>query len=591
MAEETKSLGKYEIVSELGRGGMGVVFKAWEESLQRFVAIKMLGDQLTNDENLVARFLREARSVADLNHPNIVQVFAVDTHEGRPYFAMEFVEGESLTELIRTSRKVEPERALTLLKEVASGLSAAHDKGVVHRDIKPDNIMLTRHGGVKVVDFGVARVDDPNTRLTATGMAVGTPNYISPEVCLGMEVDKRSDLFSMGIVFYEMLTGETPFNADSPLEMMTNVVKAEVPDITKLNPAIDQGLRAILYHLLEKNPDYRYQDFHEVIADIEAYRAGKSLPFAARASSQPTMKVDTGEVARVAGQAQSDASPASGSRVPLAAGLIAVALLAGAGGWYFFAPGEAPQPVADDGAPVIDPNASTAAADGADTEDTATDSETDESAGQVADTGAADDRQGDPAPVAGDDSAEQLADAAPSGDAAPPAGDAAAPEKSAAAASRPELPFAPDYTDPQLVVVVDGDPAVAGAFEAALEGALTGENYAVLNEHFFDGFRQGADIATLGKITTSNGGDVVVVGSIRTTGSRDLEYYGRREQLTVATLQVTAMLPAERRNLGTPWQSSLEYTAANAAEKSRDAATPIARELIERLNALKASQQ
>ena len=335
MAQEKKSIGKYEIVSELGRGGMGVVFKAWEESLQRFVAIKMLGDQLTDDENLVARFLREARSVADLNHPNIVQVFAVDTHEGRPYFAMEFVEGESLSELIRTSNKIDPKRALTLVKEVASGLSAAHDKGVVHRDIKPDNIMLTKHGGVKVVDFGVARVEDPNTKLTATGMAVGTPNYISPEVCLGLDVDQRSDLFSMGIVFYEMLTGETPFNADSPLEMMTNVVKAEVPDISGLNPDIDAGLRKILYHMLEKKPDYRYQDFHQVLKDIEAYNAGKPLPYASKASSQPTMKVDTREVEQATGGAPPIEYAGRSSRMPLAIVLALVAVGAAAGGlWY-----------------------------------------------------------------------------------------------------------------------------------------------------------------------------------------------------------------------------------------------------------------
>ena len=198
MGEQTTTIGKYEIVAELGRGGMGVVYKAWEESLQRFVAIKMLGDQLINDENLVARFLREARSVADLNHPNLVQVFAVDTHEGRPYFVMEFVEGESLKELIRTSERIHPKRALTLVKEVATGLSVAHDKGVVHRDIKPDNIMLTKHGGVKVVDFGIARVDDQFTKLTQSGMAIGTPKYFSPEVCKGLGVDKRTDIFSMG---------------------------------------------------------------------------------------------------------------------------------------------------------------------------------------------------------------------------------------------------------------------------------------------------------------------------------------------------------------------------------------------------------
>jgi len=599
MGDERTTIGKYEIVSELGRGGMGVVFKAWEESLQRFVAIKMLGDQLTNDENLVARFLREARAVADLNHPNIVQVFSVDKHEGRPYFAMEFVEGESLTELIRTSNKIEPSRALTLLKEVAHGMSAAHDKGVVHRDIKPDNIMLTRHGGVKVVDFGVARVEDPNTKLTATGMAVGTPNYISPEVCLGLEVDQRSDLFSMGVVLYEMLTGETPFDADSPLEMMTNVVQAEVPDVGTLCPSIDDGLRSILYHLLEKKPEYRYQDFHQVLQDIEAYKAGKPLPHAGKASSRPTMKVDTGELTRATGNARPGREQ-SAKPWALAAGLLLAAVVAGAAGWQFLGPGFGfgDEDAAADREPMLDVELS-----GMDSPDTPLADTEERNTDADGHDGNRDNAVSDGEPVAGgDDGMDNAAEDDNSQTAvAVTVDDMPKPEPvadthtdtppSSGGTARPPPPAPPDYSDPQLVVVVNGDPAVSGAIESTLESALSGAGIAVLNEQFFDGYRSGLDIASLARLATDNESNVVVVADVRSTGTRQLEYFGRQQEQTLATLQVTAILPAEKRNLGAPWQTNLAYTGINADEQGRDAAAVIARDLIVRLDELKASQR
>lgn len=271
----SKHIGNYEIVSELGRGGMGVVYKAREESLQRFVAIKMLGNQLVDNESVALRFMREARAVADLNHPNLVQVFRVDRHEDQPYFVMEYVEGESLKCLIQRENKMQPLRALQILKEVAAGLAAAHDKGVIHRDIKPENIMLTKYGGVKVVDFGIARVEEPGTRLTTTGIGLGTPSYLSPEVCLSQDVDQRSDIFSLGVVLFEMLTGDTPFKSDSPFELMTKVVEARMPDIKALNPNVDDGAKQILAKMIAKRPKLRYQNCNELISDIEDYRSGR----------------------------------------------------------------------------------------------------------------------------------------------------------------------------------------------------------------------------------------------------------------------------------------------------------------------------
>jgi predicted Ser/Thr protein kinase len=312
-----KMIGDYEIISELGRGGMGVVYMAREESLQRNVAIKMLGNQLLNDEAVAERFMREARVVADLNHPNLVQVFRVDRHEDQPYFVMEFVEGDSLKALIQRERQMQPTRALKILEEVASGLAAAHDKGVIHRDIKPENIMLTKYGGVKVVDFGIARDENADTRLTTTGMGLGTPNYLSPEVCLSQEVDQRSDIFSLGVVLFEMLTGDTPFKSDSPFEMMTKVVEAKIPDIKALNPNVDEGVKKILAKMIAKRPKKRYQHCNELISDIEDYRAGREPRWAKDVILDEA--VETGAAASTSGSTSAiDDAPTVAATTPVA---------------------------------------------------------------------------------------------------------------------------------------------------------------------------------------------------------------------------------------------------------------------------------
>jgi serine/threonine-protein kinase len=580
---EKQTIGRYEIVSELGRGGMGVVFKAWEESLQRFVAIKMLGDQLTNDQSLVARFLREARAVADLNHPNVVQVFTVDTHEGRPYFAMEYVEGESLTELIRTARRIDPNRALRLLREVATGLGAAHDKGVVHRDIKPDNIMLTKHGGVKVVDFGVAKIDDPNTKLTATGIAVGTPNYVSPEVCLGLEIDNRSDLFSLGVVFYEMLTGDTPFNADSPLEMLTKVAHADIPDITAINPQIDARIRMILNHLLEKKPEHRYQDAHQLLKDIESFNSGTNPAFALEARDKPTMQVSnlkTRKTSETTGDffpVTKEAGPGKATWWVIAAVLILGVALAGT--WMTMdrsAP--AVEEVAEQrdsaGSPVpTEPEVATEPAA----------QETEENTGDVAD--AAPDVTNTDNGETGD-ADDSVASAAP--DKAPQT-QVDKPTPVVVREPAPQ-PAPPDLREPRLVVLANGDPAVSRTVESVLENALQAAGYSVLDEQFIGGLSAGADLASLRSAILADGGNILVLADIVQTGQRSLKYAGRSDTQVIASLEVRAVLLEDRRNLGAPWTQSMQYVALNAGEQARTGTEPIAKELVVRLRELVAAQ-
>ncbi|MCD4749236.1 MAG: protein kinase [Thermoanaerobaculales bacterium] len=264
-------IGHYRIVSELGRGGMGVVYKAHEESLNRFVALKVLGDHLAEDLDYVERFQREARSAAALTHPNIVQVYRVDEDNGRHYFAMEYVSGTSIQRMIKTQGKLDPVAATHLILQASSGLGAAHEHGVIHRDIKPANLMVDDRGLVKIADFGLALLAGAATRLTATGMFMGTPGYLSPEQCLDEEPDQRTDIYSLGVTFYEMLTGKIPFTADSPLALLRCIMEVEPKDVRELNPNVPEEIRAILRKMMAKNRSDRYANCGELITDLQAF--------------------------------------------------------------------------------------------------------------------------------------------------------------------------------------------------------------------------------------------------------------------------------------------------------------------------------
>ncbi len=288
-------LGHYEIVAELGRGGMGVVYKGFEPALNRFVAIKELSPSLAHDPQLVERFLREARSMAALNDPHIIQIYFIGQENGQPFFVMEFVEGDSLSGLLKREGRLQPEVALKILHQTAQGLATAHDAGVIHRDIKPGNLMLSSRGQVKIADFGIAlATQDFSKKLTSTGEFVGTPGYLSPEVCLGKPVDQRSDVFSLGIVLFEMLSGKTPFSDESPLGLMLEVVKADIPDVRQLNDAVDSQAAAILAKMLAKDPPDRFQNCHDLAAALQAHplvaqTGALKLPTARAAISDATV--------------------------------------------------------------------------------------------------------------------------------------------------------------------------------------------------------------------------------------------------------------------------------------------------------------
>jgi eukaryotic-like serine/threonine-protein kinase len=276
--------GRYELDGIVGRGGMAEVFRARDIRLDRVVGVKTLRDDLARDQTFQARFRREAQSAASLNHPSIVAVY--DTGEDMvgntpvPYIVMEFVDGRTLRDLLRDDRRLLPERALEITDGVLRALDYSHRNGIVHRDIKPGNVMLTRTGEVKVMDFGIARaVADSQMTMTQTAQVIGTAQYLSPEQARGERVDARSDLYSTGCLLYELLTGRPPFTGDSPVAIAYQHVKEEPVPPSQVDPEVPAWADAIVLKAMRKDPADRYQSAGEMRNDIQ--RALSGAPIAA----------------------------------------------------------------------------------------------------------------------------------------------------------------------------------------------------------------------------------------------------------------------------------------------------------------------
>ncbi len=264
-------LGKrYKILSKLGSGGMAEVYKAHCQILNRTVAIKVLRPQFASNEEFVERFRREAQAAAGLSHPNIVSIYDVGKDEEHYYIVMEYVSGTSLKEAISRSGHLSPQRAARITWQILAALQHAHENGIVHRDIKPHNVMVTSAERVKVTDFGIARALCAST-LTDTGTIIGTVNYFSPEQARGEAVEAQSDIYSSGVVLYEMLTGTVPFKGESPISIALQHLETSVTPPTELNAAIPKGLERIVLRALEKNPSRRYQDARHMMRALEPY--------------------------------------------------------------------------------------------------------------------------------------------------------------------------------------------------------------------------------------------------------------------------------------------------------------------------------
>src|SRR5271155_1984414 len=319
-------LGPYEIVAPIGAGGMGEVYRAKDTRLGRDVAIKVLPEGFAKDADRLRRFEQEARTVATLNHPNILAIHDIGEHNGAPFLVSELLEGRSLREELNNGA-LPLRRAVEYGTQIAQGLAAAHDKGIVHRDLKPENIFVTQDGRVKILDFGLAKLVKPEAAPgdgatleavpgTSMGVVLGTVGYMSPEQVKGEAADARSDIFALGTILYEMLSGERAFRRDTSAETMTAILKEDPPELTTSGKPISPALERIVRRCLEKKPQQRFQSARDLAFNLEGISGNTST------SAAQVIPASAGKLPRK-------------RLVPLAAGLLLL-FVGAAGGWLLF---------------------------------------------------------------------------------------------------------------------------------------------------------------------------------------------------------------------------------------------------------------
>ncbi len=292
-------LGPYEIIAPLGAGGMGEVYRARDPQLGRDVAIKILPVFLSRDRDRLRRFEQEARAAAALNHPNILAVYQFGSHDGAPYLVSELLEGHTLREVL-VRGPVQPRKAVDYAVQVAHGLAAAHEKGIVHRDLKPENLFLTKDGRIKILDFGLAKVIEPPkpagpttptmTEGTEPGLVLGTAGYMAPEQVRGEVADGRADLFALGAILHEMLTGKRAFHKSTAAETMTAILHEEPPSISQIVATVPPALQKVAHRCLEKSPQQRFHSASDLAFALEALSDSGSAPSAVSTSQQPTIR-------------------------------------------------------------------------------------------------------------------------------------------------------------------------------------------------------------------------------------------------------------------------------------------------------------
>lgn len=568
-AEATQKIGHYEVVAELGRGGMGTVYRGYESSLNRYVAIKVLASHLADDESLVGRFSREAKSVAALNHPNVVHIYYTGEQDGLPYFVMECIEGETLADLVRDKGTLTSKEAAGILMQAAKGLASAHDRGIIHRDVKPSNLMIDPSGTVKITDFGIALARDIGDKLTTTGQFVGTTGYVSPEVFQGRTVDSRSDIFSLGVVLFEMLAGVKPFDDDSPMGLMLQVVEKPAPDIRELNPSVDQRLQAILKRMIEKSPDDRYQTCHELVEDLAHYLA-----------NEPLGQEASGEAATASRKSSVIVWPV----------LLLLCLGVGAAGFTWRQPllswvsGSQPAAPVDVGA--SEPNTPESTDIAATQGDAAAEPAIRSNSGEVAsgDVKAADVETGnlatgdlevgdtgvvdvDGGSVLGSNTSE-----APLNKTLPAQ---AKPMDVAMQAERTKAAPVTAPVEAAVVVAARGDASLVGPLRLRVDDAMRAESLPVLDPAFVRGAQQELqaqqpDLSFLKDNLLDAGGRYLVLITATALDAESIEYYGQYDTLHTAQLEMVLYDLSQTRSLGR-WSEQVSYTNLNAAEKTEQA--------------------
>ncbi|AET70130.1 protein kinase family protein with PASTA domain [Desulfosporosinus orientis DSM 765] len=268
--------GRYEVLERIGAGGMAIVYKAKDLLLNRVVTIKVLREQFVTDEDFIRRFRREAQSAASLSHPNIVSIYDVGKDGDTEYIVMEYVEGRNLKEIIREYAPLSTDQAINLARQITGAIQNAHENHIIHRDIKPHNILVTAEGNVKVTDFGIARAVSSAT-VTHTGDIVGSVHYLSPEQAKGIQSNERSDIYSLGIVLYELLTGKVPYDGETPIAIALKHLQQDPEPPSRLNPRISKDFEAVIMRAISKSPEQRYSSAKELLEDLNNIQTGRPI--------------------------------------------------------------------------------------------------------------------------------------------------------------------------------------------------------------------------------------------------------------------------------------------------------------------------
>src|ERR1700728_1314404 len=324
---------RYQLNHLIALGGMAEIYRARDRLLDRPVALKVLFPELSVDRSFVERFRREAQAAANLSHPNIVPVFDWGEDTGTYFIVMEFIDGRPLSSILKTAGPLSAERTADIAAPVAAALGYAHKHGVVHRDVKPGNVLITDDGQVKVTDFGIARAVNTEESLTQTGAVMGTATYFSPEQAEGMGVDARTDIYSLGVVLFEMVTGRPPFMGDTPVAVASKHVRENPPTPREINPGVPPDLEAIILKCLAKSPDHRYATGDDLRIDLLRFREGRAVgavapPMMAPPTMGTTQALSYGGTQTLAQVAGHDVDEPERSRTGLYAGLLVVLLAA-----------------------------------------------------------------------------------------------------------------------------------------------------------------------------------------------------------------------------------------------------------------------
>jgi len=263
----TTFAGRYEIIEELGKGGMGKVYRVEDKKINEEVALKLIKPEIAAEKKTIERFRNELKFAREISHRNVCRMYDLNEEEGMPYITMEYVTGEDLKSLVKRIGKIPVEKAVSIAKQVCEGLAEAHRIGVVHRDLKPSNIMIDREGNVRIMDFGIARSLKAKN-ITREGVMIGTPEYMSPEQVEGKKADQRSDIYSLGIIIFEMATGRAPFEGETPLSIAMKHKSEEPPDPRKINAQIPDDLSRLILKCMEKDNEKRYQGTKELLSEL-----------------------------------------------------------------------------------------------------------------------------------------------------------------------------------------------------------------------------------------------------------------------------------------------------------------------------------